>query len=234
MRILAIDTASNVATAAIVEDDKLLGEFILNHKKTHSQKIMPVIDELLTSCELSVEEIDLFAAANGPGSFTGLRIGVATVKGLAHATGKPVVGINALEGLAWNVAGYPGTVVALMDARREQVYTAAYRWDGEALETVQQACVLPVKELLERQQQRCIFVGDGAVLHQELIQKSLGGRAVIAPGNQQGQRASSVAALALQKAKRGLTESYLTLEPFYLRKSQAEQEYEKKAGKETK
>ena len=116
MRVLAIDTSSNVATVAVMEDELLLGEYILNHKKTHSQKIMTMIEQILSELELNVQDIDIFAAAIGPGSFTGLRIGVATVKALAHATGKPVVSVGTLEALAYNVPYAEHIIVPIMDA----------------------------------------------------------------------------------------------------------------------
>ena len=129
MRVLAIDTSSNVATVAVMEDELLLGEYILNHKKTHSQKIMTMIEQILSELELTVRDIDIFAAAIGPGSFTGLRIGVATVKALAHATGKPVVSVGTLEALAYNVPYAEHIIVPIMDARRDNVFTASYIWD---------------------------------------------------------------------------------------------------------
>ena len=125
MRVLAIDTSSNVATVAVMEDELLLGEYILNHKKTHSQKIMTMIEQILSELELTVRDIDIFAAAIGPGSFTGLRIGVATVKALAHATGKTVVSVGTLEALAYNVPYAEHIIVPIMDARRDNVLRQA-------------------------------------------------------------------------------------------------------------
>ena len=120
MRVLAIDTSSNVATVAVMEDELLLGEYILNHKKTHSQKIMTMIEQILSELELTVQNIDIFAAAIGPGSFTGLRIGVATVKALAHATGKPVVSVGTLEALAYNVPYAEHIIVPTMALRKSE------------------------------------------------------------------------------------------------------------------
>ncbi|MDD6483669.1 MAG: tRNA (adenosine(37)-N6)-threonylcarbamoyltransferase complex dimerization subunit type 1 TsaB [Clostridiales bacterium] len=232
MKVLAIDTSSNVASAAVVEDGRLLGEYILNHKKTHSQKIMPMIDALLCDLELDVKDIDLFAAANGPGSFTGLRIGVAAVKGLAHALNKPVVGISTLAGLAYNLPYAEHIIVPIMDARRNNVYTASYIWDegfreiGEPEAMSIEECIDACSDFLDT-----IFVGDGVRAYGEYITSRLGTHALFAPPSAMEQRASSIAMLALEKAKKGETEDYKSLRPFYLRKSQAERELEEKEKK---
>lgn len=232
MRILAVDTSSNVATAAVMEDNTLLGEYILNHKKTHSQKIMVMIEQLLADLELTVQDIDLFAASVGPGSFTGLRIGVATVKALAHAAGKRVVSVGTLEALAYNVPHAEHIIVPIMDARRNNVFTASYIWDegfkeiGEPEAISIEECVESCGEFLDT-----IFVGDGVAVHGEYIREKLGEHAIFPHGAVIGARASSVAACAMEKAKRGDTQSYLEMKPYYIRKSQAEQELEKKEHK---
>lgn len=233
MRVLAIDTTSNVATAAVVEDEILLGERILNFKKTHSQKIMPMISELLEELELKAADIDMFAVANGPGSFTGLRIGVATIKALAHAVNKPVVGVSTLAAMAYNLPFCEHIIVPIMDARRNRVYTASYIWDEDGFKELTEdeaigieECVSSCGEFLET-----VFVGDGAVVHKEYIKEQLGERAYFAPASSLMQRASSVAMLALEKAKNGETMKYNELVPFYLRKSQAEREYEERMAK---
>lgn len=234
MKVLAIDTSSNAASVALMEDDILLGEFVLNHKKTHSQEIMPMIDEVLRRCECKVSDIDLFAAAKGPGSFTGLRIGIATVKGLAHSVNKPVIGIGTLEGLAHNLPFSEHTIVPIMDARRSQVYTGAYLWsDGELLEIGEpeamsiEECVESCGNFLET-----VFLGDGVPVYKEFIKEKLGDKAIFAPASCNMQKASSIAALALKKAEN--CESYYGLEPLYLRKSQAEREREEKLKGEVK
>ena len=236
MKILAIDTSSNVASAAVVEDGILLGECILNHKKTHSQKIMVMVQELINDLELTVQDIDIFAAANGPGSFTGLRIGVATVKALAHSVNKPVVGISTLAGLAYNLPYAEHIIVPIMDARRNQVYTASYIWDEDGFKELSsdeaisiEECVESCGELLDT-----IFVGDGVPVHRKYITEKLAERAHFAPPSALMQRASSIAMLALEKAKKGETEHYSELKPFYLRKSQAEREYDEKHKEENK
>lgn len=229
MKVLAIDTSANVATAAVADNDILLGEYILNHKKTHSQKIMVMIEELFKDLELTIHDIDLFAVANGPGSFTGLRIGVATMKALAHSVNKPIVGVSSLAGMAYNLPYAEHIIVPVMDARQNRVYTASYIWDEGFKEitapeaaTIEE-CVEGCGEFLDT-----IFVGDGAIRHREYIKKKLGDKAIFAPQTAIMQRASSIAALALEKAERGEVSNYADLRPVYLRKSQAERELEEK------
>lgn len=231
MKILAIDTSSIVATCAIMDNEKLIGEYILNHKRTHSQKIMPIVQEILSSCDLKPEDIDVYAAAKGPGSFTGLRIGIATVKGLAHATNKPVIGISTLEALAFNLPYSEGIIVPMMDARRDRVYTGLYKWEKGDLCVIGEPDVLEVKELLSLLSQRnelIIVNGDGAIAYKDEIISVLGDRVLFAPKSVNMARASSVAELALAKAKAGEVESFMELVPEYLRKSQAQREYDEK------
>ena len=229
MRVLAVDTSSNVATAAVMEDDLLLGEYILNHKKTHSQKIMPMIEQLLGDLELVPGDIDIFAAAVGPGSFTGLRIGVATVKALAHATGGRVVSVGTLEALAYNVPCEGRVIVPVLDARRNNIFTAAYTVDDGFKEIISPKGII-IEECVDECEgfPETIFVGDGALLHRDYIVRRLGARAVFPHGAVINSRASSVAAIAMERAKRDETQSYLEMKPCYIKKSQAEKELEEK------
>ncbi|NLJ40410.1 MAG: tRNA (adenosine(37)-N6)-threonylcarbamoyltransferase complex dimerization subunit type 1 TsaB [Clostridiales bacterium] len=228
MRILAVESSGMVAAAAIMEKGRLLGEFLLDHKKTHSQQLMPLIAQLLNSLDMTLSEIDVFAVSQGPGSFTGLRIGIATVKGLAQAAGKQVVGIPTLDGLAYNLSCREGLICPIMDARRDQVYTAVYRSDGSDIERLEDYMAIPVKELAEKLKgydEHVIFNGDGIPVYWDVIKAELGDKARPAPANLLMQHASSVARLALVEAQQGKTQSYNELIPFYLRKSQAEQKF---------
>lgn len=234
MKVLAIDTSSIVATAAIMDDNKLIGEYVLNHQMTHSQKMMPIVKEILDSAQLKAQDMDIFAAANGPGSFTGLRIGVATVKGLAQAVDKPVVGVSTLDGLAFNLPFCKYLISPIMDARRDQVYNALYRWKENTFYQAEQHRALSVKELIAELRERAekvIFTGDGVPVFYEKLKHELGDLCAFAPISCRMQRASSIAELALQKAYAGETEDYMTFTPFYLRQSQAEREYERKQSK---
>lgn len=240
MRVLAVESSAMVAGAAVINEERLMGEFTLNHRKTHSQKLMPLIEELLDSLDLTLMDMDVLAVSKGPGSFTGLRIGISTVKALAQATGKPVIGIPTLDGLAYNLACSSGIICPIMDARREQVYTCVYRWNftgGEdedcqrewgRLERLDEYMAVPILDLLEKlkdTKEPIVFNGDGAPVYRQIILDKLGDQATFAPAPLAMQRAASIAALALEKAQKGEVEAYGNLIPFYLRKSQAEQKF---------
>ncbi|MBE7044140.1 MAG: tRNA (adenosine(37)-N6)-threonylcarbamoyltransferase complex dimerization subunit type 1 TsaB [Ruminococcaceae bacterium] len=231
MKILAVDTSATVASVAITDGERLAAEMILNHKKTHSETLMPMIDTLFQSSEMKISDIDLFAVSNGPGSFTGLRIGVAAVKALAHACNKPVVGVSTLEAMAYNLPYADGLIAPIMDARREQVYNAVYRWEGETLTEVTAPRAIALADCLEEFREKVYFVGDGVPVYRELILQKLGNLAVFAPVCANAQRAGAVAAAAKAYAKAGKTTTYLELLPVYLRKPQAEREREEMEGK---
>lgn len=232
MRVLAVDTATDVASAAVVEDGKLIGEYTINNKKKHSQLIMVLIEKLLNDLSLEVSDFDLFAVANGPGSFTGLRIGVAAMKALAHSVNKPIVGVSTLEALAYSVPWCEHIIIPIMDARRNSVYTASYIWDDEfhALSEIEamtiEECVKDCGELLD-----VLFIGDGVEVYRDYIVEQLGERAYFPPLAFCNIKASAVAMFAIEKAKKGETDTYLSLQPFYLKKSQAEREYEERTMK---
>lgn len=234
MKILAIDTSSIVATCAILDDDKILAEYILNHKMTHSQTIMPMIEQVLDSLNLKPTDIDVYAAAKGPGSFTGLRIGIATIKGLAHATSKAVVGVSTLDALAFNLPFSEGIVVPMMDARRDRVFTGIYKWSTEGLSIVMNQDVLEIDELikiLKERNENIVFNGDGTLVFKDRLIKELGKKANFAPRSVNMARASSVAELAMQKAKEGTFDNLYELAPDYLRESQAQREFDNKKTK---
>ena len=230
MKILAVDTSSNVASAAIVDGEKLVCESILNNKLTHSQTLMPMIDEVFKKSELHPDDIDLFAVSNGPGSFTGLRIGVTTIKGLAHACKKPVCGVNTLEALAYNLPFCPHIIAPIMDARREQVYNAFYKWENGVLKEVESPRAISLEECLEellKIGEKVVFLGDGVPVFREKITDKLKENALFAPQLACTQRASCVAECA--KNKEAI--NYGQLAPEYLRKSQAEREAEEREAK---
>ncbi len=230
MKILAVESSGMVAAAAIVDQDKLIGEFLLDHGKTHSQQLMPLIDQLLNNLDMKLTDIDAIAVSKGPGSFTGLRIGIATVKGLAQAIDKPVIGVPTLDGLAYNLSFREGLICPIMDARREQVYTSIYRSKGE-LKRIDDYMAVPVVDLIKKLKaydEPVIFNGDGVPVYQDIIKKEMGDQASMAPTNLLMQRASSIACLALDMFRSNEVQSYLELVPFYLRKSQAEQKFASK------
>ncbi len=229
MKVLAIDTASSVATVAVVSDEKLLGEVMVNSPKTHSQKLMPMIESLLDQLDMSVADMDGVAVTEGPGSFTGLRIGLATAKAFAHAHGLPVASISGLEGLANNVSFYEGLICPIMDARRQQVYTAVYKNVNGELEALETSCNILIDELIDRLAERdepVMFLGDGIYTFKEIIQSRLGDRAHFAPVHLSMQMASSVGALGLKKFANDFGIGYSEVKAEYLRKTEAERNHE--------
>ncbi len=224
MNILAIDTSALTATVAIVSDDILLGEISTTTKLTHSQTVMPMIDELLKKVSLDISDIDLFACSEGPGSFTGLRIGIGTIKGLAYGLGKEVVGVSTLEALAQNIAFTDLLISPIMDARRGQVYNALYKWNEGRLECLCPPRALSVEELCSGIDEKTVFVGDGVRVYKEKITELLGEKAFFAPPQHCLQRAGSVAFAALSKEPTDAA----TLTAVYLRKPQAEREREER------
>lgn len=234
MKILSIDTSASVASAAVTEDEKLVCEIIVNNKLTHSQTLMPMIDSVLKQSETELSEIDLIAVANGPGSFTGLRIGVSTAKGLADALKKPVVGISTLTAMAYNLPYCEYLITPIMDARRSQVYNAVYRWKGTKLEEIEPPRALSVEELIEELKEKgekAVFLGDGVPVHRETIENILGENAIFAPSCSNAQRASALAVPARKLFEQGKATDGFGLIPVYLRKSQAEREAEEKEKK---
>jgi tRNA threonylcarbamoyladenosine biosynthesis protein TsaB len=237
MKILALDSSAMVAAVAVMEDEKLLGEYMLNHKKTHSQTLMPMVKQILGDLEMAPEDIDVFAASTGPGSFTGLRIGVTSIKAMAYALNKPVVSVPTLDAIAYNIPMSSYTVCPMMDARNSQVYTALYDWKEDSLERITEYMGIPVAQLvkiIKEAGKKVVFVGDAVQLHEGFLKNELGDDCGFAPGSLRLQRASSVAHIAYLKAVKGELENSFDMVPFYLRKSQAEREYEKKLCNEKK
>ncbi len=229
MKVLALDTSTDVASAAVMEDGRLLGEYTLDHKKTHSQKIMVMVERLLDDLEINPLDIDVFAAAAGPGSFTGLRIGTATIKALAHAAGKDTVSVGTLEAMAYNIPCTDAVIAPLIDARRGNVYAALYKC-GDPPDEIIAPCGVSVEEFAERcaEYDAVVFVGDGAEVNRAFLEERLGEKALFPPASLMGARASSTAAAATDKARRGETLSYAELKPQYIKKSQAEKELEER------
>lgn len=233
MKILGLDSSGLVAGVAIMEDDILLAEYTTDYKKTHSQTLLPMLDELCRMIELDKETIDAIAIASGPGSFTGLRIGAATAKGLGLAWKKPLVEVPTLEGLAWNLWGTDRIVCPLMDARRNQVYTAAYRFvpNGREFELKSLIPQAPVEigaivEKLNGLGKPVIFLGDGVPVYLPVIEERLRVEYSLAPAGSNRQHAANIAALGMVYYRQGRTVEASAHQPEYLRKSQAEREAE--------
>lgn len=229
MKILAIDTSGQAACAALIEDDKLIAEYTINYKMTHSQTIMPMISEIVKMTKLELEELDYIACAAGPGSFTGLRIGAATAKGLAHGLGIPVVSVPTLDALAYNIFDTNKIICPIMDARRQQVYTAFYEWkDGKLCCMTKHSAeaMEDVISMAEAFEQQVIFLGDGVPVHRERLLQNP--KFVLAPASCNIQRAACVATLGAELIKEGKAINGKDFAPFYLRKSQAERELEER------
>ena len=237
MKILAVDSSGLVASVAVVEEDNLLVEYTMNYKRTHSQTLLPMLDEVKRMIDLDLDSVDAIAVAAGPGSFTGLRIGSATVKGLGLALKKPIVEVPTLEGLAFNLCGTSHLVCPLMDARRNQVYTGIYRFVPVGaewkMENVQEQCAVDVTEILNicnELNEPVIFLGDGVPVYKAQIAENCKVPYTFATAGMNRQRAASIASLGVVYAKMGKLVTAAEHEPEYLRKSQAEREREEANG----
>lgn len=222
MNILALDTSSPVASAAVMSDGVLLGEYVVNNGKTHSQILMPMISDLLLKTGIDVSDIDVFATSLGPGSFTGLRIGIATAKALAQVGKKEIIGISALDGLCANVTVQKDVLVCpIVDARRGNVYNAVYK-DGVKIIDDR---LIPLDTILEDlKNSKVIFLGDGIIKHREKILDAMEENAIFPHENSSMQKASSIAYLANIRAQNKDFDNIFSLEPIYIRPSQAERE----------
>lgn len=227
MKILGLDSSGLVASVAIVEDNDLKGEYTVNYKKTHSQTLLPMLDEVAKMIELDLNSIDAIVVSGGPGSFTGLRIGSATAKGLGLALGKPLIHIPTVDALAYNLVGSRDMVCPLMDARRNQTYTGLYRFDGNQMEIVKPQCAVGIDEIIAAVNeigQAVVFLGDGVAVFESYIRENCKVPFSFAPAHVNKQRAGAVAALGEIYYKEGKTETAEEHKPDYLRLSQAERE----------
>lgn len=227
MKILAIDSSGLVASVAVVEDATLCGEFTIHHKKTHSQTLLPMLDELAEMIELDLHTLDAIAVAAGPGSFTGLRIGSATAKGLGLALDKPLIHIPTVDALAYNLYGHQRLVCPLMDARRSQTYTGLYEFTADGMKTLKGQCAVGIEEIINvinETERPVTFLGDGVPVFSGYIKEHCSVPYDYALPHQNKQRAASVAALAEEYYRAGRTESAADHAPDYLRLSQAERE----------
>jgi tRNA threonylcarbamoyladenosine biosynthesis protein TsaB len=222
MKILAVDTATKSCSVAVIDEKSVISEFSANHNDTHSKFIVGMIRDILNICHLPVNDLDGFAVTIGPGSFTGLRIGLSAVKGLSVALKKPVVGVSSLEALAYQVFGSDKLLCPMMDARRSEVYAARYRFKNMKLETKKPPMALSPEKAIESIDESCILIGDGATLYRDLIRDVLGPMAVFTNFTQHLIRASTVGHIAMERFRANDTDDVSLIEPFYLRKSDAE------------
>lgn len=228
MRILGIESSSLVASIAVVTDDILTAEYTVNFKKTHSQTLLPMIDQVAALLELDLQTIDAIAVSGGPGSFTGLRIGSATGKGLGLALKKPLIHVPTVDAMAYNLYSAKDLICPIMDARRNQVYTGLYRFRKE-FHVLKEQCAVDMKELLEEINtlgESVIFLGDGVPVYGDIIKEFITVPYSFAPAHVNRQRGGSVAALGAVYYARGDMETAAEHAPDYLRKPQAERERE--------
>ena len=238
MRVLAIDSSGLTATVAVVEDKQTIAEYTTNFKKTHSQTLLPMIDEMMRMIEMDVSDVDAIAVAGGPGSFTGLRIGSATAKGLGLALDKPLIHVPTLDAMAYSLYGCEDIICPVMDARRKQVYTGLYSfarkkpeddslYDEPVFQVLRMQMAVPVEELIRHlnvYRRRVVFLGDGVPVYTETLAEGMKVPYSFAPSFMNRQRAAVVGALGIHYYQTGRFETAAEFKPEYLRRSQAERE----------
>ena len=222
MKILALDTATQSCSVAIVDDGLLLAELTRANIKTHSRHLMDLIETVCLAADLRVRDVDGFAVTIGPGSFTGLRIGISTIKGLAFSLGKPVIGVSSLDALAWQCAQSAYLICPLLDARKKEVYACRYRFKNDELKRDVSEKVVSPAEAVSRIREPSIFVGNAAQIYRDKISAKLGELAHFASQGQHTIRASSIAWLSIPGFHRKQTEDVALLVPHYIRKPDAE------------
>ncbi len=227
MKILAIETSTMLGGIAIMDDlSGLIAEVRLNVKSTHSERLMTEIAHVLKQAELKVSDFDVFAIAIGPGSFTGLRIGLSTVKGFSYATGKPIVSVPTLEALAWNFPFCRHPVCTMLDARKKEVYSALFKWeDGGFIRLIDEVSI-KVNRVLEdiklSSDKKVVFTGEGAILYRDKIIEVMGNKAIFASPEKIVPSPANVASIGIKKAIKGEFSEPVSLVPFYIRRSEAE------------
>lgn len=229
--VLALDSSSIVTTVAVLNEEKLLAEYIENNKKSHSEKMMVVIENMLKDLELTVEDLDVIAVAKGPGSFTGIRIGMACAQGLAHALNKPMVGVNTLDGLAYNLMGSKDLICPVINAQRQELYTSLYSCKDGQLERLWDYKLIKAESLVQELfnlNQRVVILGDGMpILKKTLAANDISAENIVPASPVFSMpRASSIAAVALREYAKGNFQDCFSIKPFYLRKSNAEEKWE--------
>jgi len=229
MKILGMDTSTLMTTVAITDDQKLLGEYSLSVDMSHSEMLVPMIKSTLDGLKIHIDDIDLFTISIGPGSFTGLRIALATAKGFAIANNKPIIGVPTLEALSYNICS-ESHIVPMIDARRDRVFSGVYKWNGNILEVVKQDDAFDIVEYcsyLNKNYDKIYVNGNGSIAYKNIISEVLRDKVIFAPFNLNYIRASSICEIAYQRFKNGKIDDVDNLKPVYLRESQAERQFSK-------
>ena len=222
MRILGIDTSTKYAGVAVIEDGTLLAQSTMQFMASHSEKLLPEIAHILEIMKIPLETIDYYAITVGPGSFTGLRVGISTVKGLAFVTGKNVVPVSSLKIIARGFPYVDFPICPVMDARKKEVYSAIFKWQNQKLVRVKKDTVLSIDMLTEWIEDKTVFAGDGAILYKDKLIEKLGDKAVFAEPIYSIPSPEIVAIIGEEKVREGAFISAKQLQPLYLRKSEAE------------
>jgi tRNA threonylcarbamoyladenosine biosynthesis protein TsaB len=222
MKLLALETATMFGGVAIMEDYTLIAESRANVKVTHSERVMTEIDHVLRHSGMTIRDIDVFGISIGPGSFTGLRVGLSTVKGLAFASAAGLVAVPTLESLAWNVPFTGYQVCPMLDARKKQVYAALFKWSEDGFVRVMDECAIAVRDLMPLIKERTVFLGEGMLLNKETIERGLGELALFSQPHKAAPSPANTAYLCMLKAMRGQFEDAPELSPLYIRRSEAE------------
>jgi tRNA threonylcarbamoyladenosine biosynthesis protein TsaB len=226
LKVLAIETSTMAGSVALVDGDELVSEYLLNIDITHSERLLLAIDCVMQDTRIPMGEIDGFAISIGPGSFTGLRIGTTTIKGLAYATNKPVVGIPTLDAMAENISFTGYLICPILDARKKQVYTALYNRDAKnRLIKLTPDLAIDPRELLKKIQEKVVFLGDAIKVYHTLIKEALQDMAFFAPLNLRLPRAANIAKLSLDQFKKNNVLDLNTFTPSYVRPSEAEEKF---------
>ena len=231
MNLLAIDASGIAGSVAYIKDGKLVGEYYICDKLTHSQTIMPMLEDMKALLNIDLEEVNAVAVTSGPGSFTGLRIGVTAAKALALALEVPIIGVPTLDTMAHSMVYTDYLICPIMDARRNQVYTALYKWEAHHLDRLTEHMAVDIESYLmdlNKKREKIIFLGDGVGVYKEKIKEILGDQAVFAPSFCNLQHASVLAHVATELYEKGQVEDPALFVPIYLRKSQAEREKEER------
>lgn len=235
MFVLGIDTATRVAGAAIAGEDRLISERLIHNLQTHSQNIIPMISQVMDDAGLKPEDLHGIAVTGGPGSFTGLRIGMSVAKTMGLTLNLPVISVSTLKALAWNLYRAEGLICPILDAKKNEVYTCVYRSGDNGLEEVFRPAALSPEQLIvhleEYGAEKIHFLGDGVPVYGDTIRLALGQRALFAPLINAFPRAGAVAELGLTKLLAGSLADPTFLQPVYLRRSEAEITWEQKQAK---
>ncbi|HBI02939.1 MAG TPA: tRNA (adenosine(37)-N6)-threonylcarbamoyltransferase complex dimerization subunit type 1 TsaB [Paenibacillaceae bacterium] len=225
MKLLAIDTSNLTLGVSVCTEDKVLGEFTTNIRKNHSIRLMPMVAQVLEELDMETAELSAVAVAKGPGSYTGVRIGVVSAKSMAWALNLPLVGVSSLEVLAWNGANFPGLIFPLFDARRGQVYGGIYRWGSNGMETVENDRIILLRDALDSLKsmgEPVLFLGEDLQIHKETIEETMGTQAFFAPASYSLPRPAHLAMAAFRMLREGKTEDRERFTPSYLQLAEAE------------